>query len=302
MQYELIYLLDSILGPHKRHANSEHYWSCPFCHHHNPKLAINLNKGAWHCWVCNSSGRRLLSLFRKLDCSREQIAELGKILQEEIPLVQSDTVITNLSLPKEYHPLYEPINRIDYKHALKYVVDRGITASDILRYRIGYCADGPYQHRIIVPSYDANNKLNYFIGRSFYENGMKYKNPPVSKNIVMFENSINWNYPIILCEGVYDAIAIKRNAIPLLGKQIPTQLMQRIVEHDVKDIYLALDADAIKSTLHHAQNLFQNGRNVYIVSLSDKDPSEIGFHGMTQLIKESKLLSFTDLVKLRVFS
>jgi DNA primase len=302
MQHEIIYLLDNILGPHKRHANSEYYWLCPFCHHHNPKLAINLNKGAWHCWVCNSSGRRLLSLFRKLDCSKEQIAELSRILQEDIPLVHNDTVVTNLSLPKEYHPLYEPLARIDYRHALKYVLDRGLTASDILRYRIGYCFEGQYQNRIIVPSYDADNKLNYFVGRSFYEDGMKYKNPQVSKNTVIFENSINWEYPIVLCEGVYDAMAIKRNAIPLLGKQIPTRLMSRIIEYNVRDIYLALDTDAIKSTLDHAQTLLQNGRNVYIVSLTDKDPSEIGFLEMTQLIKDAKLLSFTDLVKLRILS
>ena len=302
MQHELVYLLDTILGPHKRHANSEYYWSCPFCHHHSPKLAINLNKGAWHCWVCNSSGRRLLSLFRKLDCSKQQIAELSRILQEDIPLVHTDTVVTNLSLPKEYHPLYEPVNRIDYRHAMRYVLDRGLTASDILRYRIGYCSDGHYKNRIIIPSYDADNKLNYFVGRSFYEDGMKYKNPPVSKNVVIFENSINWNYPVVLCEGVYDAMAIKRNAIPLLGKQIPTQLMSRIVQHDVKDIYLALDTDAIKSTLDHAQTLMQDGRNVHLVSLTDKDPSEIGFLEMTRLIKDAKLLSFTDLVKLRILS
>jgi hypothetical protein len=42
----------------------------------------------------------------------------------------------------------------------------------------------------------------------------------VSRDIIGFELFINWNVPIILCEGVFDAIAIKRNAIPLLGKTI----------------------------------------------------------------------------------
>jgi hypothetical protein len=40
------------------------------------------------------------------------------------------------------------------------------------------------------------------------------------KNIIGFENMINWNVPIVLCEGAFDAIAIKRNAIPLFGKNI----------------------------------------------------------------------------------
>lgn len=303
MIHDLISLLDNILGKHIRHANNEYYWMCPFCHHHKPKLAINLNKNVWHCWVCNSSGRKLISLFKKLHCSKEQIVELTNLLGD-IPYVSDDKTVINLSLPPEYRPLYQPCKSIVYKHALKYVLDRGLTASDILRYRIGYCADGQYQNRIIIPSYDYDNKLNYFVGRSFYEGSMKYKNPPISKNVVLFENSINWNYPVILCEGVFDAMAIKRNAIPILGqgKYIPTLLMERFVEYKVRDIYLALDLDAIKSTLNYAQTLLHNGHNVFIVWLNDKDPSEIGFTGMHQLISKATPLSFTDLIKLRVTS
>ncbi len=37
---------------------------------------------------------------------------------------------------------------------------------------------------------------------------------------IPFEIFINWNSPIIRCEGMFDAISIKRNAIPLLGKNI----------------------------------------------------------------------------------
>ena len=49
---------------------------------------------------------------------------------------------------------------------------------------------------------------------------------------------INWNLPIILCEGAFDAMAIKRNAIPLFGKKISTTLMKKIIESNVEKIYL----------------------------------------------------------------
>ena len=58
---------------------------------------------------------------------------------------------------------------------------------------------------------------------------------------------INWNVPIVLCEGAFDAISIKRNAIPLFGKNISKKLMQKLVTSEVKKVYLALDKDAIKS-------------------------------------------------------
>lgn len=300
MSYQLINLLDTILGTHQKHAHGEYYWSCPFCHHHKPKLAINVAKGAWHCWVCNASGKKLLSLFRKLACSREQIAELATILQEDIKYVQTDNVVANLVLPKEYLPLWQPNNLFFYKQALRYVTSRGLTAGDILRYQIGYCSDGMYADRIIVPSFDANGKLNYFVGRSLYEDGMKYKNPPVSKNVIGFENSINWNYPVVLCEGVYDAMAIKRNAIPLLGKTMPSKLLERIAAENVQDIYLALDDDALKQTGKIAESLMQEGRRVFVVKLDGKDPSELGFEHMCRLIRNAKPLGFAELIKLRV--
>lgn len=303
MSYQLINLLDTILGSHQKHAHGEFYWLCPFCHHSKHKLAINVSKGAWHCWVCNASGRKLLSLFRKLDCSRDQINELATILQEDIKYISTDPVVAQLSLPTEYRPLYEPTTEYAYKHAMHYVLNRGLTAADILRYRLGYCSDGLYANRIITPSFDESGKLNYFVGRSYYEDAfMKYKNPPVSKNVVGFENSINWSYPIVLTEGVYDAMAIKRNAIPLFGKTIPNKLYERIITHNVQEIYLALDTDALRQTGKLAHKLMSDGRNVYMVKLEEKDPSVIGFENMTGLIKQAKPLGFADLVKLRVIA
>ena len=55
---------------------------------------------------------------------------------------------------------------------------------DVIRYGMGYCEEGLYANRIIVPSYSSDGELNYFVGRDIYEGGMKYKNPPVSKDIV----------------------------------------------------------------------------------------------------------------------
>ena len=62
----------------------------------------------------------------------------------------------------------------------------------------------------------------------FPNSKFKYKNPPMSKDTVGFELFINWNEPIVLCEGVFDAIAIRNNAIPLLGKFLSKTLLKKI--------------------------------------------------------------------------
>ncbi len=81
---------------------------------------------------------------------------------------------------------------------------------------------------------DQDGNLNYFTARSFEEKPyVKYRNPSVSRDIIPNEHLINWNLPIVLCEGLFDAIAIKRNAIPLLGKNIEPNLMKQHLIMDV---------------------------------------------------------------------
>jgi DNA primase len=125
------------------------------------------------------------------------------------------------------------------RQALAYLKQRGVTKADILRYNIGYCEGGVYDKMIIIPSYSHEGTLNYFVARNFDPHSYtKYKNPPMSKDMVPFELFINWSSPLVLCEGPFDALAIKRNAIPLLGKHIQRELMKKIVTSEVtKNIY-----------------------------------------------------------------
>jgi len=74
----------------------------------------------------------------------------------------------------------------------------------------------------------------------------------------------------VLCEGAFDAIAIKRNAIPLFGKIIQPQLQKKIIEKRVKDIYICLDADAIRNALSIAERFMGEGLNVYFIELQDE--------------------------------
>jgi DNA primase len=184
---------------------------------------------------------------------------------------------------------------------MRYTLSRGLNAYDILRYRIGYCAEGIYKNRIIVPSYDASGRLNYFVARDFYETSeMKYKNPKISKDVVAFDMYVNWEYPIVLCEGVYDAMTIRRNAIPLLGKTIMPKLHEKIESSGIKSIYLALDHDAMRDAIKLATTFVQNGYQIYLLDLQEKDPNVIGFHGMQHLIKHAAPLTFSDIVRLKV--
>ncbi len=98
---------------------------------------------------------------------------------------------------------------------------------------------------------------------------------------------MNGGLPKRLCEGLFYDIAIKRNAIPLLGKNIQSSLMKKLVTSQVNKIYIALDKDAIKQALRFCELLLAEGKEVYLVDMQIKDPSEMGFVNITK-IKEIK--------------
>jgi hypothetical protein len=64
---------------------------------------------------------------------------------------------------------------------------------------------------------------------------------------------------------MFDALAIKRNAIPLLGKHIQKELMKKIVTSQVQKIYIALDKDAQKDAVKFCEQLMNEGKEVYLV-------------------------------------
>ena len=299
---KIINLLNRVIGNHGRRlkkADEYMYWS-PFTSHHKPKLQINVKTGKWHCWVSNQGGHNLFQLFKKLKASREQFTELGDLVGKPSHSLSSSSKKESVHLPKEFKPLWTKDGGIIQKHAMAYLKRRGITKGDILRYGIGYCDEGLYSNRVIIPSYNSDAELNYFVGRDIYKGGMKYKNPPISKNIIGFDLFINWDEPIVLCEGVFDAIAIKRNAIPLFGKTVPKLLMKKIYEKCTNTIYILLDRDAIKDSIKMIDGFMKNGINVYFVNIKEDDPSDMGFYKTINLIKDTKLTSFSDLVRMKL--
>ena len=167
---------------------------------------------------------------------------------------------------------------------------------------MGYCTSNGDSNRIIIPSYDGEGKLNYFIARDMFPNSkFKYKNPPMSKDTVCFEMFINWNEPIILVEGVFDAIAIRNNAIPLLGKFPSSKLVGKIITKEVKTIYIALDEDARKDAIKLSKFFMDLGIDTYLLNMRGKDPSELGFSKFWDIVKDTKQSTFSDIIKGRLY-
>lgn len=304
-------LLDQVLGYGEKASRSNRKYHCPFpdCPTHGTskrKLEVDIitdseGNNKYACWVCGNKGRTIRSLFRRMGVAQSYIDQLSRIIVRTDRDDQDTTEFDGI-LPSEYKSLLDAKpHDILAKHARLYLKKRGVTEQDIIKYQMGYCEEGKYAERIIMPSFDANGKINFFVGRSFDpEAKLKYKYPQASRDIIPFEMYINWNIPVVLCEGGFDMLAIKRNAIPLLGKSITPKLMKRLVESRIHKVYVALDKDAIVMALKHCETLMSLGKRVFLVEMDDKDPSEMGFEAFLSLIQQVQPLTSDKLLKYKM--
>ena len=280
---------------------NEYMWWSPFVNHHKPKLQVNIKNGKWHCWVSGQGGHNLFQLFKKVKATKKQYQELNELSDnfsfEYVPTKQENKEV---KLPDEYKPMWTKSNSPTYKHALKYLQSRGVSQDDMIKYSIGYCEEGLYSNRIIIPSYDNEGKLNFFIGRDIFDSKLKYRNSPTPKDIIGFELFVNWEEPILLVEGALDAITSKVNSIPLFGKTIMNNLKRKILEKKVKTLYVALDNDAVKDSMKIVEELMNEGIKVHMIKLTEKDPNDIGYEKFTDIKNSTNETSFRELVKYKL--
>ena len=301
---KLVYLLERTLNSRSKKLTKqdEYMFYSPFVSHYKPKLQVNIVSQKWHCWVSNQGGHSIYSLFKKINADSRYFTELKDLVF--IPSKSDDKTESKIivSLPREFLPLWVMNKSLYRNQAKSFLHKRGITDVDIKKYKIGFCDSGLYEGRIIIPSYDDKGILNYFVGRSFIGEKMKYKNPNVSRDIVPFDWYIAWSKPIVLCEGVFDAMSIRSNAIPMLSKKPSRSLLQKIFEMNVKTIYIALDDDAKKDAYNMSEFFRDFGIDCKVVKLpTDKDPNDLGWKKITTLIQSTESASFSDSIQAKLY-
>ena len=305
--YEVIVeILIDIFGEFRLHDENKGQISfdCPVCSYeikgldhgdgkHN--LEINYKYRVYKCWSCAETHETHGSIFNlvKKYGTKKQIKDFLLLLPEESNDYKTKPY-RKVELPKEFI-LFKSASKglkitPEYKRAISYIRSRNITDEMIDKYDIGFCYRGPYENRIIIPSYDEEKKVNYFIGRSYLTKPrMKYKNPESQKEMIIWnQHLINWDEPVYIVEGVFDSIFLP-NSIPMLGKFISERLFNFIYEN-AKKVIIVLDPDAWGDTekLYHKLNCGKLFGKVYVIKLEgNKDiadlKGEINNHKIFQL-------------------
>ena len=278
MEGEKLQLLKSIFGKF-HHSNDEHLFYCPKCKHHKRKLSINLEKAAFKCWICDYYGRSLRRLIRKYGdyrtlqqwdklFGREDVTKFDDIFSEDGEIEQ----IQRIDLPKEFVSLANEDLSLAMTPAMNYLENRGITKREILHWKIGCCMQGDYNNRVIIPSFDEEGYVNYFVARTFNGAWKKYLNPPASKNIIFNELYLDFDKDLIIVEGIFDAMIAGPNSVPILGSTLRenSKLFQQIVKNDTP-VYIGLDFDAENKSKKIIKDLLNYGIEIYKIDTADYD-------------------------------
>lgn len=262
-------IVDRVLGSPKRDYGGSGDWyeyNCPYCAEENMgtpddkyNMAIQIgNDGLWgHCWKCLHSDKlyKIIKKFGAQGDVEDFKEEIRAIRESKLYNLSSDLIDTDdeifvdeeLKFPEGLRPILEG----DWfcKDALKYLESRGLNMKIIDEYKIGCVPPnkGRFSKRIVIPSYDEYNDLNYWVARDYTGKAKtKIFNPNVDKKSIIFnENRINWYEPITLVEGPFDHIVVP-NSICLLGKTLDEDcyVFQKLASKSHSLINIMLDDDA----------------------------------------------------------
>lgn len=253
-------ILEDVFGPPKNNSSVQMQFNCPECaklnfgvvdEKYNLEVNISLNNNGKYnkvckCWKCGLSGPLFFIL--KKYATKKQIGEFLKYENEPIILSQIKKYKV-FSLPKEFIS-FKNMDKTNPLHLEPYNYLKNRKVSDFLinRDNLGFCLEGYYKNRIIIPSYDLNNKLNFFVTRSYTKDtpkGQAYKLPHADKKEIIFnEKQINWNSTVYIVEAYFEYSVIPVNTIVLLGKSLQDNILTKLIKYK-PNVVILLNPDAI---------------------------------------------------------
>lgn len=299
---------------------------CPFCIDGflKKKLAFNLDWDRVKCWKCGYSEQVTQFVADFLEISfaeaRKRLEETQasfeldrSIIDDLTPVVRS----SNVELPKGFTPLLDGTG-IFGERARNYLAERGFNLKVLDSMGFGYCDQQDEDEkmdffgRIIIP-FKFRGKLIYYIGRTFIDDGLRYKNPPtdafgVGKSDLFFnEDALEMRRTVCLLEGWSDAATIGKAAIASLGWSLSSTQKNKIIESPAERIVVIPDKGFYVQAVRTAMD-FLDHKEVYVVNLDTveeydektgkpkKDANELGRPFIMNLIENTPRLTFDSAI------
>ena len=243
-------MIESKLEPVGK-SNDDIIYLCPQCDDKSGHLYVNYNKGYFHCFKCNLSGKRLEGLLKILHIEigydynklySEYNKELDNIIYSKETVASESKVVdysTDLEVLTEYYIQHtKPLSYVAYQYLLNRKLSPDLISKLGMREGVNRYGEiiningkdyigRDYSGRVLVPSLRKDGSISFYVARDYIgDKPAKYLNPP--KQLGAASEDV-WNLDmvesdsVIICEGVFTAIAAspyKLNSVATYGKSI----------------------------------------------------------------------------------
>lgn len=279
---------------------------CPICSPTDPtkkKLSIRTDTSANHCWVCGWKSRTIIPLIRKYGSEHHLAAfkELFGISGLDSQLITGEKEEKQkVELPKDFKLLtLANESDPDVKAVWRYVYSRGLSDRDAWYFKLGVSDEPRWKRRVIMPSFDKNGVLNYFVARAIDKDKKpKYDNPDVDKNPIIFnEINLDWSTRLVLVEGAFDLVKCVENSTAILGSDLDErhEIFNRILLHNTP-VALSLDGDMWdRKTPKIVKKLQEYNIDVVVVDVRPwGDPGSMSKSEFEEALSTAKRISWND--------
>jgi hypothetical protein len=194
------------------------------------KLYLNLARRMAHCFRCGFAARAE---------GFDAVARMyGFTVQ---PALHVDAAPPEpIAFPPHYSTAWESYYG---RQAWEYLLARHVTPPQIVGYRLGFCPQGSYAQRIILPVF-SRGLLRTWQARSLIGRLPKYITAPGSPPHQLFNlDRASKRRVLVLVEGVFDALRLPNYAVALLGKEWGPEKRAAILATNPARIFIALDRD-----------------------------------------------------------
>lgn len=282
---------------------------CPSCGEKKGKFSINISNWMCHCWICGIKSKNLYFILRKHisgDCATRFSREFGlpKDIKKE---GTEESLDIKVEIPEGFTLIADYDKRDpDIRDVISYCVSRGLSRKDMRFFRVGTAKSSEFRRRVIIPSFDKEGVLNYFVSRTIDPKGYpKYANSKARKTEIIFnEINIDWKKELVLVEGPFDLFKSVENTTCLLGSKLPTssRLFKKIVESKTP-IILALDEDMQRESCKIANLLSAYGCQVKIFPpVTGKDIGDMSRNEFKNRLKDIKLWESDSTLRFKIQS
>tara|TARA_B100000900_G_scaffold406000_1_gene416380 strand:- start:3115 stop:4089 length:975 start_codon:yes stop_codon:yes gene_type:complete len=240
------------------------------------KLSICLNTGIYHCWVCEAKGKNIGSLALKYSRDKVVAKKLKQCFGNDSLTEDEEIEADTPRLPDDFKLMAFLSSSKVFKYHYQYLVKRGFCKEKMLKFRIGVSGKKDFKDRVIFPSFNLDQSLNYYVTRTIdndTQKNFRYKNSKNKRKDVIFRHvDLNMKKELILVEGVFDLVNCPDNSTCLLGSWLGEdyELFKQIIKNKTS-VILCLDPDAREKSLKIAKKLHSYCISVKITQNMEKD-------------------------------